>query len=68
MAKAADPTMTYKQLITMAEDDFQCSPSDSQIARMLGRKATYLNIKDDDKARKRSRPAKWPAINIDHAT
>jgi len=40
--KAADPTMTYKQLINMAEDKFQCSPSNSQIALMLGKRATSL--------------------------
>ena len=65
-AKAADPALAYKQPIKMAEDRFQCSPSDSQIARMLGKRATYLNMKDDDEARKRIRPAKRPAIK--HST
>jgi len=67
-ANAADPTITYNQLIKMAEDKFQSSPSDSQIARMLGKRATYPKVKDDDgdKARKQIRLAMWPAI--DHAT
>jgi len=62
-AKAADPTMTYNQLIKMADDKFHCSPSDSQISRMLGKRATYPNMKDEDryKARKQIRLAKWPA-------
>jgi len=44
---------------------FSARPATARLHACSG-KGTYLNTKDDDKARKRILPANWPAI--DHAT
>jgi len=52
----------YKVLDTIAGKEFGILLSDSQIARMIKRKAYFLSSKDDSKGVKRIRTAKWPAV------
>lgn len=61
-AREDDPKLKYKDLVTIAEKKFGISPSDSQITRMIKRKAEYLSLKDESKGVKRIRSAKWPAL------
>ena len=55
------PKLKYKDLVTIVEKKFGISLSDSQITRMIKRKADFLSLK----GLKRIRTAKWPAVVAD---
>jgi len=55
------PKLKYMDLVTIAEKKFGISLSDSQITRMIKRKADFLSLK----GLKRIRTAKWPAVVAD---
>jgi hypothetical protein len=57
-AREKDPKLKYKDLVKIAAEKFEISPSDSQITRMTKRKAEFLSLKDDNKGVKRIRTAK----------
>jgi hypothetical protein len=48
-AREKDPKLNYKDLVKIAEENFGISPSDSQITRIIKRKAEFLSLKDNNK-------------------